>query len=381
MPPDSDPTVARPAVAPKPAGRPSSAAPEIATPTPAMGWIGVARPAAALLGLFLFVLALQLIKAGANGLVPILDGLNIAGPMNAVGFGWLLSYVALSGSPVAAIGITLLAGGTLSEAEAFGVVGGSRLGASFIVLAVGFLLYMRRRRDADGLYIGVVALLTTFTIQGPAILLGLASLHFGWLDGLQFSVPAVVTDWVDTVYGRPVDGADRLLPDLGVFVLGTVVLVASFTVFDRALPQLEGEAEGIRRVLHALNSRPLMFLMGCIITSLTLSVSISLTVLVPLSLKGYLKRDHIIPYVMGANITTFIDTLAGALILGGDAAFTVVLTEMVSVALLSAVVLIGLYGPYSRGILAGAHWATMRPRNLGYFLAAIVAVPAVLMLV
>ena len=39
---------------------------------------------------------------------------------------------------MAAIGITLLAGGTLSEAEAFGVVGGSRLGASFIVLAVGF---------------------------------------------------------------------------------------------------------------------------------------------------------------------------------------------------------------------------------------------------
>ena len=96
MPPDSDPTVARPAVAPKPAGRPSSAAPEIATPTPAMGWIGVARPAAALLGLFLFVLALQLIKAGANGLVPILDGLNIAGPMNAVGFGFTQRLAATS---------------------------------------------------------------------------------------------------------------------------------------------------------------------------------------------------------------------------------------------------------------------------------------------
>jgi Na+/phosphate symporter len=173
----------------------------------------------------------------------------------------------------------------------------------------------------------------------------------------------------------------RLLPDLGVFLLGTCVLLGSFAVFDRALPQLEGEAEGIRRVFHALNSRPLMFLMGCIITSLTLSVSISLTVLVPLSLKGYLKRDHIIPYVMGANITTFIDTLAGALILGGDAAFTVVLTEMLAVAAISAVVLVGFYGPYSGAILAGSHWATAKPRNLGVFLAAIVAVPAVLMLV
>ena len=374
MPPDSEPGAA---ARPRP-GSLGTVAPDAPRRQIRFGlWL---RPAAALAGLFLFILALQLIKSGAKGLVPILDGLDISGPTNSVGFGWLLAYVALSGSPVAAIGITLLAGGTLSEAEAFGVVGGSRLGASFIVLAVGFIMYLRKRRNADGLYIGVVALLTTFTTQGPAILLGLVSLHFNWLDGLQFTMPALVTDWVDAVYGGPVDAANGVLPRLGVFLLGAGVLLASFGVFDRALPQLEGEAEGIRRVFHALNSRPLMFLMGCLITSLTLSVSISLTVLVPLSLKGYLKREHIIPYVMGANITTFIDTLAGALILGGDSAFTVVLTEMLSVAAISTVLLVGFYGPYSRAILASAHWATSKPRHLALFLGAIVAVPAVLML-
>ncbi len=345
----------------------------------ARSWRAYAQPLFALAGLFLFVLALQLIKSGARGMVPILEGLNAQGAVNAVGFGWLLAYVALSGSPVAAIGITLLAGGALGEAEAFGVVGGSRLGASFIVLAVGFALYLRHRRNADGLYIGVVALLTTFTTQGPAILLGLVSLHYGWLDGLQFAAPQPVLDWVDTLYGRPVDGANDLLPRLGVFLVGAVVLLGSFTVFDRALPQLEGEAEGIRRVFHALNTRPLMFVMGCLITCVTLSVSISLTVLVPLALKGYLKRDHIIPYVMGANIFTFVDTLAAALVLGGEEAFTVVLTEMLAVAAISIVVLVAFYGPYSRGILAGASWASARPRNLGLFLAAIVAVPAVLL--
>lgn len=365
------------------AAAPAPAQPE-STNVPAAGafsgWRAFARPAAAVGGLFLFILALQLIKSGAKGLVPILNGLDIAGPINALGFGWIMAYVALSGSPVAAIGITLLAGGTLSETEAFGVIGGSRLGASFIVLAVGFVLYLRGRRNADGLYIGVVALLTTFTTQGPAIALGLVSLHVGWLDGLQFGVPSVVTDWVDAVYGRPVDLARDFLPNLGVFALGAGVLLGSFAVFDRALPQLEGEAEGIRHIFHRLNTRPLMFLMGCLITSLTLSVSISLTVLVPLSLKGYLKRDHIIPYVMGANITTFIDTLAGSLILGGDQAFTVVLTEMLAVATVSLVLLVALYGPYSRLILAGANWTTLRPSHMAVFLAAIVAVPVALML-
>jgi sodium-dependent phosphate cotransporter len=84
---------------------------------------------------------------------------------------------------------------------------------------------------------------------------------------------------------------------------------------------------------------------------------------------------------MGANITTFIDTLGGALILGGDTAFTVVLTEMLAVAAVSGVILLFAYGPYSRFILAAAGRATHSQRNLGVFLAAIVAVPAVLMLV
>ncbi len=339
------------------------------------------RVAIGLTGLFLFILALQIIKSGAKGLVPILDGLDVHGATNSVGFGWLLAYLALSGSPVAAIGITLLAGGVMSENEAFGMVGGSRLGASFIVLAVGFFLFLRKQRNADGLYIGVVALITTITTQGPAILLGLVSLHYGWLDGVQFGTPSSLLDIIDRIYGPPVDAVNAVLPQLGAFGAGVGLLLASFTIFDRALPQLDGEAEGVTRLFGFLNRRPLMFLMGCLVTMTTLSVSISLTVLVPLSLKGYLKREHVIPYVMGANITTFVDTLVGAVLLGGHSAFTVVLTEMLSVAAISIFVLVALYGPYSAAILRTASWTTARPSHMLVFLGAIVAVPAVLLLI
>lgn len=332
-------------------------------------------------GILLFVFALQVVKAGASSLVPLLDGLSVAGPLNAVGFGWLLAYVAMSGSPIAAIGVTLLSSGVLSEAEAFAVIGGSRLGASFIVLAVGFILYIGRRRNADGLSIGVIALITTFTTQGPAIALGLISLHYGWLDALQFSPPPSMLDWIDALYGRPVEWLEGNLEGGFIFGVGIVVLLCSFAVFDRALPKLEAGSSSIETTLHRLNTRPLMFAMGCAVTAMTLSVSISLTLLVPLSLKGYLKREHVIPYVMGANITTFIDTLAGALILGGESAFTVVLTEMLAVAAVSAVLLTVAYGPYSRFILGTTHQATRSKRNMGAFLGAIVAVPLVLLLV
>ena len=341
--------------------------------------VGGLRAACAVGGVLIFILALQTIKAGARDLLPVLEQLDVRGPLNAVGFGWLFAYVVLSGSPVAAIGISLLAGGVFSESEAFAVVGGSRLGAAFIVLAVGFVTYLRGRRSPDGLSIGVIALVTTFTTQGPAILLGLVVLHFGWLDGVRFDTPASLLNVIDTVYGPPVDAFSAILPGVGLFIGGVVILMGSFWLFDRALPQLESEASSVQRALHVLHRRPLMFLMGCLVTLTTLSVSISITVLVPLALKGYIRKDHIIPYVMGANITTFVDTLVGSVLLGGDTAFTVVLTEMLSVAVISIGVLAFAYGPYSRAILAVAGWATAKPRHLGAFLGAIVAVPAVLL--
>ncbi|GIW12807.1 MAG: hypothetical protein KatS3mg062_0246 [Tepidiforma sp.] len=341
--------------------------------------LSAARFTIAVSGLLLFILGLQVLKTGARSLVPLLSGLDISGPVNSVGFGWLLAYAAMSGSPVAAIGVTLLAGGVLTESEAFGVIGGSRLGASFIVLAVGFVLYLARRRNPDSLAIGVIALLTTFTTQGPAILLGLISLHYGLLDGLQFTPPPGMLDWVDALYGEPVRWLDARLPGGGLFALGVIILLGSFAVFDRALPQLEAGSSGFDRTMHRMRSRWFMFLMGGAVTSMTLSVSISLTLLVPLSLKGYLKRDQVLPYVMGANITTFIDTLAGALVLGGATAFTVVLTEMLSVAIVSLTILALFYGPYSRAVLATAHHVTRSQRHLAVFLCVIVAVPLILL--
>ena len=108
---------------------------------------GAARRAGWLLpGLFLFILALELLKKGAAAVGPLLRGLDITGVPGALGFGWVMSCVVLSGSPVAAIALALLAARTLSTEEAFGMIGGSRLGASFVVLVIGMLDDLRTHR-------------------------------------------------------------------------------------------------------------------------------------------------------------------------------------------------------------------------------------------
>jgi hypothetical protein len=332
-------------------------------------------------GLFLFILALQLLKSGAGGLKPILNAVSADGVPNLLGFGWLGSYGVMSGSPVAAISLSLFSGGTISDVESFAMINGSRLGASFIVLFVGFLQYVLHRRSADGLFIGVVALLTAFTLWLPALPIGIAVLKAGWFDSIEVGTPGAVTSVIDVVYDPIVERLDEHLSRFLMFAGGIAVLLTAFTIFDRALPNLDQPSLRVERIKEWLHHPLAMFALGLAITAMTLSVSISLTLLIPLSLKGYVRRDNIIPYVMGANISTWVDTLVAALLLENPRAFTIVFTEMAVGATISLGVLLFLYRPYSRLILATARRVTHSQRGFAVFLGAILLVPAILFLV
>jgi hypothetical protein len=82
---------------------------------------------------------------------------------------------------------------------------------------------------------------------------------------------------------------------------------------------------------------------------------------------------------MGANITTFIDTLLAAVLLNNPPAFTVVLVEMLSVTLVSLLILAIVYRPYERAMLSFTNWITSGRRNLAFFMVTIFVVPLVLM--
>ncbi len=342
-------------------------------------WVGAAtRLTYTTAGLFLFILALQFLKSGAGGLKPVLKAVSAHGVENLLGFGWLGAYGVMSGSPVAAISLSLFAGGTISDVEAFAMINGSRLGASFIVLFVGFILYLTHRRSADGLFIGVVALLTAFTLWLPVLPIGVLALKSGWFDSVRVGTPPGVTSVIDVVYDPIVNRAADALPRLLLFALGIGTLLTAFTVFDRALPNLEQPSLRVERIRDWLHQPLAMFALGLGITAMTLSVSISLTLLIPLSLKGYVRRNGIIPYVMGANISTWVDTLVAALLLDSPRAFTIVFTEMAIGAAVSLMVLLFFYRPYSRAILGLAHRITGSRRGFALFLGAILLVPLVL---
>jgi Na+/phosphate symporter len=329
--------------------------------------------------LAVFVLALELLKSGAGGLKPVLNGLSADGVTGLLGFGWLGSYLVMSGSPVAAIALSLFAGNTISDVEAFSMINGTRLGASFIVLFVGFLYYTFRRRDPDSLYIGVVALITAITLWAPVVPIGALILEEGWFDGVRFGSPGALVSVVDIVYDPVTSRAVEHLHRLLLFGFGIPLLLAAFYIFDRALPNLDAPGPAFERFSRLSQGRLAMFGFGSAVTLITLSVSLSLTILVPLTMKGYVKRQNLIPYIMGANITTWIDTLFASLLLDTPRAFTIVFTEMIAGASVSLFVLLIAYPWYSKAVLALAHQVTSTRRNFVLFLAAIFVVPGVLL--
>jgi Na+/phosphate symporter len=332
--------------------------------------------------LYLFILAIALMKDGARGLAPLVRNLfSVNSAANAIGFGWLFAYVMMSGSPVAAATLTFFDAGVISKLQAFAMITGSRLGASFIVLFIGFLYVLRGRNKATSLSMGLLSLTVTATTYLPALFLGGWFLHAGALDALQLQSGGVLNS-ITGMAVEPIAGlAAGLLPKWAVFLVGMGVILLSFSLFDRCLPQAslkESQVGWMSRLVY----RPwVMFILGSLITMISMSVSVSVSILVPLSTRGFVRRENVIPYIMGANITTFIDTLLAAVLLKNPAAFTVVFTEMFSVAVISMIVLALFYGRYQRAILAFVEWVTTRNRNLAFFMIGIFVIPIILMLV
>jgi hypothetical protein len=64
---------------------------------------GLGKVGLFLVSLFLFILALTLMKEGARDLTPLIrDRFAVTNAVSSLGFGWLFAYVIMSGSPVAA---------------------------------------------------------------------------------------------------------------------------------------------------------------------------------------------------------------------------------------------------------------------------------------
>ncbi|MEE8114523.1 MAG: hypothetical protein V3T23_09210, partial [Nitrososphaerales archaeon] len=304
------------------------------------------RIAVLILGIFVFILAIQLMREGASAFTFLLQGRENLTPANTLGFGWLFSYLVLGGGPVAASAITLLEGGVLNEISTFMMINGSRLGASFVVLAIGLVYLLRGREMKVSISIGLLAFLATATIYSIGIAIGYVMLASGLFDFLEISAVVGVKSVLEVVYAPILGLIPPSSPDLLLFGAGLIALLISFKLFDGGMPQIRPGSVGKGRWKDGLYNKNVMFLIGGLVTLVTMSVSVSLSLLVPLSVRGNLNHEKSLPYIMGANMTTFIDTFFVAILVGSAVGLKIMIIEIISIGIPTFIILGLVYGRY-----------------------------------
>jgi sodium-dependent phosphate cotransporter len=339
------------------------------------------KVASGLAALFLFVLALQLMKTGAAEVAPtVRDSPLFSNGASTLGAGWLGAYFVLSGSPIAAVSLGLFSGGAITKLQTFTMLSGSRLGASFVVLLVGFLYSVRNRggNREESVGMGILALTLTAIVYLPGMAVGYGILRAGLLDGIRWKTSGDVTSVVDFVWGPTQRLITDNLPGWILLPAGLGIILLSFKLLDRVLPQVTSDRVSGQRAEWMKRPWP-MFALGCVVAMLVLSVSVALTVLVPLASRGYVKRDQSIPYIMGANITTLADTLVAAMLLRHAGAVQIVLAEAIGVSLISIIYLALFYGIIKRSVMGFDDWIVASSRRLWTFVIVLFTTPAILL--
>jgi hypothetical protein len=195
------------------------------------------------------------------------------------------------------------------------------------------------------------------------------------LSGVNWTASSEISTVIDKVWGPLLDLAKSNLTGWMLFPLGLAVILISFKLLDQVLPQLDSGKTAEGRTKWLRKPWP-MFFLGCLVALLTLSVSVALTLMVPLAAKGYIDRREAMPYIMGANITTLADTLVAAMILGRPVGVQVVLAEAIAVSIITILYLLFAYRHLQRWIMALDEWVVARPRRLVGFVGTLFFVPA-----
>lgn len=333
-----------------------------------------------LAALFVFIGALQVMKTGAASLNILQEGgFLVRNAGSTLGLGWLGALLVLSGSPVAASALTLVAATppAITETQGFTMLVGSRLGAAFVVLVTA-VIYASRGGPGERqkpVSTAVMALTTTAVVYIPGSLIAYGLLQWEAFKSIDLTIPSV-GNIVDVVYGDLLTAIEDF-PAVVLFIGGLGLLLLAFKLIDTVLPELSEEQIQGSRMTWLRRKWP-MFFLGSVVALITMSVSVALTLLVPLVTKNYVRRDEIMPYIMGANIFTLGDTLMAAFLLESGSAVRIVLACMIGTFLVSVIMLAALPNQVRRVVWQfQKRMVSSKPRLAG-FTAGLFLVPVAL---
>ena len=331
-------------------------------------------------GILLFVFAIELLTSSAGAVAPELGEFMgfINNNFNALGFGWIASYLMLSGYPVTVFGLTLFDSGAITEVSAFFIVNGSRLGASLIIILVGVTESLKNKEldIVDSTSLGFLTLLITYTIVAPAIVIGMFLLDVSILNN---ALDLKFLSIIDIIYGPIVEPILGLTGPFAGIVLALLSLYIALSIFEKPFHRMKIENFKSTWVNFLMERVSYSFLMGAVLTFFSQSVALSIGLIVPLYNRNFLQKRNLVPYIMGACVTTFGGTLVVAFLLGNITAINLTLVVILS-NLIACTVYLLFYRKYYRFISGLTNLFLQDGRRLIVLLFFMFVIPFILLL-
>jgi len=300
----------------------------------------------------------------------------VTGDRSALGISWLATYLLANGSLVAALSLSLFTAGLVPPSQLFLMVIGSRLGAAAVVVFIGAFDYPGSELDTlrESTSLGLLTFLLTHSVYVPALVVGYLSLPLiGSVSETGAPTPGPADVGVPDLLTVATTGiVDLVGPGVG-FALAVGCVLFSLRLFDRLLDSVDKQRLR-RRYITELSDRWVSFTLGLVLTGVTTSVAFSLGVVVPLYNRGHIKRQEILPFVLGANVGTLVDTLVVAVVLDTPTGVVIVSSVLVLGFVISVALLLA-YPTYSGVVGAIQSVFLADPRYFVGFLVSLVLIP------
>jgi len=231
-------------------------------------------------------------------------------PIKSFFISYLMTEITMSWSPIAGAFISLWDILSINQWNLTGIIMGTRWWVNSFLLISGILMLFKGKSLKRALWITIIQFLVTLstTIIAGFLVFSILKITILTERATSLSWWFAVNSFFDLIVkfcSEPI--MKTITNPIITGILGLFGLILGLFLFDRSFSFLAHWKD--RKFIHKIVCVRTSFLAGFIITSLTMSMSISVAILLPLYIRKVINRKMLIAYVLWANISTLFDTL------------------------------------------------------------------------
>lgn len=261
--------------------------------------------------LLVFLLWLELLK---HSLVEIINPATffkfLWSPIKSFLLSYMMTEITMSGSPIAWAFVWLWEALNINPMNMIFILMWTRWGVNSVLLITWLMLLIKQRSLRRALGITVIQFFVTFSVTLLSATYVAYFLNWWFLDVVAkfltsnlnnyFSISQFIGN-ISNIFVYNIANIYFIL------ILWILFLFGWLFAFDKSFSFINSKSaeKKIKKIETIRNA----FIFWFVLTALTMSLSISVTFLLPLYVRKIVTRRYLIAYILGANISTLFDTL------------------------------------------------------------------------